>query len=155
MVGVVPGYGNEFELCEDGVAASRAFVIGKTLEGIPDGAVIDSVVKVRGLSKLLASELSADELVNVILVGAELAHFVAARGRNCSHPCQSRWSNDASRRSSLAGAKPARAEILVRSGFGYSVQWSEVIERPERRGGGDLYVTVSAVAQRGEPGRIQ
>ena len=49
----------------------------------------------------------------------------------------------------------ARAEILVRSGFGYSVQWSEVIERPERRGGGDLYVTVSAVAQRGEPGRIQ
>ena len=52
MVGVVPGYGNEFELCGDGVAASRAFVIGKTLEGIPDGAVIDSVMllKYEGLA---------------------------------------------------------------------------------------------------------
>jgi len=89
------------------------------------------------------------------LVGAELAHFVAARGRNCSHPCLSRWPNDASRRSSLAGAKPARAEILVRSGFGYSVQWSEVIERPERRGRRDFCETISAVALRGKPGCVQ
>ena len=49
MLGVVPGYGNVFELCDAGLTASRAFVIGKA-ERISDGAVIDGTIEVGGLS---------------------------------------------------------------------------------------------------------